>query len=1373
LELGAEASQKGGEVKVTLSQIADEFNLEKAWVRAKYWAQTFDVFYDAEEYGRFERHLTANLKVAKSLVLGGYEPGQALGITVPKEDGHRVLYHLGLWDNLVSMALLNMLIPSVEKTISLKSSNRSFGNRFHVGDTKQVLFEWRDQHAAFAARARELGSLPEGWWYVKSDISDYYPSINVELVLALVSDFVDEDCYELIVRFLHMEGMVGCGEHVTIHGLPIGPAHSALFANLYLSEFDEWMLARTDYYVRYVDDFFYAASSREAAKDLSLGASQWLSEIGLHVHPKKTERYAVTDTACIDGTIRRLKYDLRVETAELRVAGSQDRAQSLLYEAFVDSEYYEHPRTAAFLAWRLREMGYADVDGLTDMVCRVIEAGGLTVAQLRRLLTFIIENNQSQLPVRLVEYLRSKDDTATRLIALDLLSDYPECAGNLPAGILAAFTQSGSFLVRAYAYQTLGAMATQEVDVDGLRASYAVETSTLVRAKIVALMVKRFPEQVVSELPRRMRESSGVRQAILSSVPAFEPGMVRAVVAAVPAGDVGASEFSMYVYLLLRHSLLTVLETYLESQRTLPDRRDRDEALVAVATDVFADRLSESDHLGCLELVSVIGSLDPDLAAMSIHRLEHQLRPPSASVTERLAERLDELVSEIAPKTSVWSLHTDSPRVLFLGKYRFHDALADLTADSSGLYLVECLDTNRNGILEIIPCRRLEAHGLSSGEFHTIVDRLSRKGICTDIVKGDIELASGLPCTWVVYLYPDSTVPLQHHIECTWNTTTLTDKIAVVLDVAEKARESGVAEGMQSIHGRMVVIDNDLRTYLCAIGTSIVETPYWFSFSEECGSDGLGSANLSFCFGMLLLEYITGESGYEALQPTRREQGSLSEMVRCALPASAGVPHLEYVIDRATHRLLDHRYTEVRSLTEDLAHIKTYLGKFETLGLRQPATATWPLVVADYVEFLFNIASRSPGVMRSAVPRQFRRHVYDQLLRKVLGLLAQQPKTSKPARLGIPCSIRMSSPAAEQLVKLAERLWYLIAEANLKFGSTYPFRVPMLVLARLLDFESAATAYSLVSDLSSRSAEVQACASALSSWAESAGLGDAWVGALDALQERVSVDVVQERGKRLEGILKALGSPQPVVSQLGDTVDVALLALLRTRGMHVEAGSTSCALEHLSLVPPISHRSARELLLLASALEPELARLFADSASDDAQLLLRNQLVPTLRMLRRVRRSIRHRGRVRNYDKIGQQQGEFEWRQFLFARRSCVWRMKEVVHIGYEPWSTDRQMRASIDISETGTNVLAVMTPVSQLSLLALDSPWVRGRLRFSEHRLRYLLAACGLVMSALLLVSRMIPYGILALVVAVLLLLFEHLVGTASESIVDRFSSK
>ena len=1354
---------------VTLSQIADELNLEKAWVRAKWWAQTSDVFYDEEEYDRFGNHLTANLRVAKWLVLSGYEPARALGIVVPKEGGSRVLYRLGVWDSVVAMAMLNMLIPTVEQLISNKSSGQSFGNRFHAANTKQVVVDWRDQHALFAAAARGFGSLPEGYWYVRSDIADYYPSIPVERLLALLVPFLDEDTYGLLGRLLTAGGRVGNDEHVAIDGLPIGPAYSALLANLYLADFDEWMLSRTDHYVRYVDDFFFAAPSREYAVGLFHAAGQWLSEIGLALHPDKSEWYPVTDTACIDETIRRLKYDLRVETSELQASGLQDDAELLLYEAFVDSQFYEHPRTAAFVAWRLAEIGYGDVESLTAMVCRVLQAGGLTVPQIRRLVAFVVENCGGELPPSLIEYLVSFDDAVVRLVVLDLLTDYQQLAERLPVHVFTALTESDSFLVRAYAYQTLGNRGEHRMTIDDLRARYAQEHSPLVRAKIIPLLLAEHAKEVASELPLRMTESAEVREAILGSIRYLDVSGARAAMAAAPHDEMLHTEFSQYVYALLMHSLLQLLAAYLDTLEPPPENQDRDEALASVAIGLFEERLSAADHLGCLQVLSTVAGLDPDLAAQSVRRLGGVLEPPSGDVAIRFVRGIAEVVPDIASKTAVWALEGDaSPRLLFLGRYRVSMDLIPLEPGGVGLYEVECLDTGETGVLELIPWPRLEAHGLSSAEFHAVLDQLSAQGVTTSIQKGDIEITSGVDYTWVVYLYPEQSESLGDYMERTRQTARMREKIAVILDVAKRVQESGLADRMQSVHGESVVTDDCLHTRLCAIGTSIVDTRYMFAFSREYRSDALGSANLSFCLGMLLYEYVTGQSGYEDLQLTKREQGSLGEKVAEALPANKGVPHVAYVIKRATAPLLDHRYSQIGSLIEDVAHVVAYLDKLEQVGLTKPTDVSWSLVVADFVDFRVKVMLRSPGAAAFVTAQERRRHLFDELTQEWIGILAEAPTQVKSHDLGVPYRVRMSSPAAEQLVKLAECLWYFFTLAQSRFGATYPPRAPLLVFARLLDFESAATAYSLVADLANKPLDFEGLSSEFRSWATH-GDGGIWIGSSDDASKRVMVDVDARRARRLATIVASLGSPRQAALQLGDTIDVALVAALRTRGLDFGSGTNLHSFDDLWLAPPVQMKTVRTLLLEAAALEAELECVLSTGDHQGLESILAQHLIPVIELLRRLRRGQRVRGRVTSYDRLGHQQGEFEWRPQLVRRESCVWRSREVLRIGAEPWRTDLPLQASLDILPKGVTVLSVMTPISRSPVLALDRVLRRTRRRCRENWILCLVVVIIVVLSALLIANQMMGQAVLLLVADILLLLLGLSMGELRDALLRR----
>lgn len=72
-------------------------------------------------------------------------------------------------------------------------------------------------------------------------------------------------------------------------GLPIGNLTSQIFANFYLSEFDKYVkeFLMTEYYGRYVDDFFFVAKSKKEANTIIDMCKHYLSNIGVQLHPKK------------------------------------------------------------------------------------------------------------------------------------------------------------------------------------------------------------------------------------------------------------------------------------------------------------------------------------------------------------------------------------------------------------------------------------------------------------------------------------------------------------------------------------------------------------------------------------------------------------------------------------------------------------------------------------------------------------------------------------------------------------------------------------------------------------------------------------------------------------------------------------------------------------------------------------------------------------------------------------------------------------------------------------------------------------------------------------------------------------------------------
>jgi retron-type reverse transcriptase len=670
--------------------MVNQDNLEKAWVRAKSYAESFDIYYDISQYQQFDRHLTSNLRVLRSQLLSGYHPKPMLGIRVPKQDGHRDLFMLSVWDNVASMALLNVLAPIVEGIISQKSSDLSFGNRFDLTGTNQVLLDWRDQHKAFSTALREIEVLPDDYWYIRSDISDYYPSIHGERVLTLLAPIVDREVRDLVYEFLSVPGRIGNDELLDVPGLPIGPAFSHLFGNLYLASFDDWIKARTVHYVRYVDDFFFASESQGELLASLEEVRDHLAELGLALHPEKTERYPVTETACIEGTIKRLKYNIRMETPELEAAGLQKTAEALLYEAFIDSEFFKLPQTTAFVAWRLQDLGYPDIESLTEVVCEVLESNSLKPSDVRRLLTFVIQNNQSQLPTRLIDYLITDDDVTSRIIALDIIDDFPSCLQNSAFDLFHAFLGSDSFLVRAYAYETLGRSQNSNLTLEQLVREFSEEDSSFVKARICGLAIRLYPGQVSVEVPYWLRVSSEVTSAILNSAPPLGSLTVtRALVPALSSQEISPVDFSSYVYLLMLYVISSELNAFIDRQEIITVKNDLIESLASLAQEAFERLLRKQDHFSCSELLSIIVDIDPNLAVESVDRLRHETEISGTELSARFTKRLHEVISEADEEAKVWSLESDtSPRRVFLERYLILEELIPLKSSSNGLYEV-------------------------------------------------------------------------------------------------------------------------------------------------------------------------------------------------------------------------------------------------------------------------------------------------------------------------------------------------------------------------------------------------------------------------------------------------------------------------------------------------------------------------------------------------------------------------------------------------------------------------------------------------------------------------------------------------------------
>ena len=105
-------------------------------------------------------------------------------------------------------------------------------------------------------------------YVVKRDISDYFASIDHEILLRLIENHIPPDDYlfKLISERIRFDYQDDSGSHRAVIGVPFGSASACVFANLYLTGLDREIQRLSDvHYFRYADDILLCSSNREAA----------------------------------------------------------------------------------------------------------------------------------------------------------------------------------------------------------------------------------------------------------------------------------------------------------------------------------------------------------------------------------------------------------------------------------------------------------------------------------------------------------------------------------------------------------------------------------------------------------------------------------------------------------------------------------------------------------------------------------------------------------------------------------------------------------------------------------------------------------------------------------------------------------------------------------------------------------------------------------------------------------------------------------------------------------------------------------------------------------------------------------------------------
>lgn len=206
---------------------------------------------------------------------GSYSPLPYKAFTIKSESGkERQVEQPEYRDIIAGLYALRLLSPALDKAFEEESIG------FRKGRSREKAIE-------LVRQAINNGYL----WLVESDIENYFPSINLDKLQALLDKFLPEKDIKFrkfISSLIHAPYRLGEAVMERRQGVAQGHPLSPCLANLYLDSFDEKIKSKDVRLIRYGDDFLVFCRTREQAESVVQEIENILSGLDLKIKPDKT-----------------------------------------------------------------------------------------------------------------------------------------------------------------------------------------------------------------------------------------------------------------------------------------------------------------------------------------------------------------------------------------------------------------------------------------------------------------------------------------------------------------------------------------------------------------------------------------------------------------------------------------------------------------------------------------------------------------------------------------------------------------------------------------------------------------------------------------------------------------------------------------------------------------------------------------------------------------------------------------------------------------------------------------------------------------------------------------------------------------------------
>lgn len=186
----------------------------------------------------------------------------------------RQIHKATVRDRMVHRAIYRVIEPIFDKSFIFDSYSSRNDKGLHKAVRRLRNFAWR--LAKNNTRAV---------WILKCDIKKFFASVDQHILVRLIGKKIkDAEAMELIkiiIFSFELDGRMA---------IPLGNITSQLFANIYLSELDQFVKRKLQAkeYIRYADDFVILHSNKIYLYDLASAIGNFLQEkLRLQLHPQK------------------------------------------------------------------------------------------------------------------------------------------------------------------------------------------------------------------------------------------------------------------------------------------------------------------------------------------------------------------------------------------------------------------------------------------------------------------------------------------------------------------------------------------------------------------------------------------------------------------------------------------------------------------------------------------------------------------------------------------------------------------------------------------------------------------------------------------------------------------------------------------------------------------------------------------------------------------------------------------------------------------------------------------------------------------------------------------------------------------------------